>query len=330
MKATSARRGGDSPSSGRPPREAQWASSGPATTAWRASASRSGRGRRHALTDARGDAALEGHHLPPIHRGLGDGAEVVLGRNDQDLVPRADLRIGVADETREHVLPVSLERDRIRFDDHAEARRRERRAQTPGAGRLEGEEAVLGAEGEDMCSVREDVADLPVVLRYDVGYGPPQDDVRGAEAELEFGRRADPQRVPVGDPAARGTLSELVERGRPLPKEAEVEAGARGPLPEEHLRGLEGLDVGPLRDDRLGHGPHVVELDRDGTPEGFHDRVDIRLRSTCERIGAKVSENGRPRSGRTSRPFEGGGRYRSIARRRNRWRIGRWAVSGPT
>src|SRR5438477_76265 len=98
------------------------------------------------------------------------------------------------------------------------ARRRERRAQTPGAGRLEGEEAVLGAEGEDMCSVREDVADLPVVLRYDVGYGPPQDDVRGAEAELEFGRRADPQRVPVGDPAARGTLSELVERGRPLPK----------------------------------------------------------------------------------------------------------------
>src|SRR5437762_12585469 len=162
MKATSARPGGDARSSQKPPPKARWACSGPSTTTWRASASRSGRGRRHALADARRDAALESPHLPPVHRRLGDGAEVVLGRNDQDLVPRADLRIGVADETREHVLPVPLERDRIRFDDHAEARRRERRAETPGAGRLEGEEAVLGPEGEDVLSVREDVADLAV------------------------------------------------------------------------------------------------------------------------------------------------------------------------
>src|SRR5947207_3465308 len=278
MKATSARPGGDARSSQKPPPKARWACSGPSTTTWRASASRSGRGRRHALADTRRDAALESPHLPPVHRRLGDGAEVVLRRNDQDLVARADLRIGVADETREHVLPVPLERDRIRFDDHAEARRRERRAETPGAGRLEGEEAVLGPEGEDVLSVREDVADLAVVLRYDVGYEPPQEGVRGAEAELELGRGADPQGLPVGDPAARGARLEIFECGRSLPQNAEVEAGARGPLPEEHLRGLGGLDVGPLRDDRLGHGPHVVELDRDGTPEGFHDRVDIRLR----------------------------------------------------
>src|SRR5213076_2932 len=176
MKATSARPGGDARSSQKPPPKARWACSGPSTTTWRASASRSGRVRRHALADARRDAALESPHLPPVHRRLGDGAEVVLGRNDKDLVPRADLRIGVADETRE------------------------------------------------------DVADLAVVLRYDVGYEPPQEGVRGAEAELELGRGADPQGLPVGDPAARGARLEIFECGRSLPQNAEVEAGAWGPL----------------------------------------------------------------------------------------------------
>src|SRR3989475_757340 len=42
------------------------------------------------------------------------------------------------------------------------------------------------------------------------------------------------------------------------------------------------------------------------------------------------SLNGRPPSGKTRRPFAGGALYRSASLRRNRWRIGRCAVSGPT
>src|SRR6266699_1969121 len=68
------------------------------TTTSLASASRNGRCRRHTLAHAGGDAALEGEHLATGHRCLADRAQLIVGRDEERLVPRPQLRVRVRSE----------------------------------------------------------------------------------------------------------------------------------------------------------------------------------------------------------------------------------------
>src|SRR2546427_4026073 len=97
------------------------------------SAWRSGRHGRHALAHARGDAALEGEHLAAVHRGLGDRAQLVVGRHDESFVPRTDLGIRIPDELCEHVLPLADKGYRVRIDDDPELPNGERFPKATGA-----------------------------------------------------------------------------------------------------------------------------------------------------------------------------------------------------
>src|SRR2546425_6161837 len=127
-----------------------------------------------------------------------------------------------------------------------------------------------------MLAIHVDIANLPRVLRYDVGYGAGQERVRRTAPELEIGRGSDPQCVPIDRPGTGGPGPELVEGRLALPKESEGESCARRPLAEEDFRRLEGLQVERLRDDRLAHRPDLIELEGHGTPHRLDCDVDVR------------------------------------------------------
>src|SRR3989454_1673554 len=145
-------------------RTARSACSTPSTTTSPASVSRSGRRGRHALPNVRGDAALEGEHLPLVHRRLRDGAEFVIGRDDQRLVPAMDLRIRVKHELREDVLPLAVEWDGVLFHDNPEFRGGERFAQTAGTRGFHGEQSVFRAQGENILALHPDIPNRSRVL----------------------------------------------------------------------------------------------------------------------------------------------------------------------
>src|SRR2546422_10490376 len=107
------------------------------------SAWRSGRHGRHALAHARGDAALEGEHLAAVHRGLGDRAQLLVGRHDEGFVPRTDLGVRIPDELFEHVLPLAGKGYRVRGEDNPEVRNGERFPKPTGARDLQREPAAV-------------------------------------------------------------------------------------------------------------------------------------------------------------------------------------------
>jgi len=104
-------------------------------------------------------------------------------------------------------------------------------------------------------------------------FGP--DAVDNLKAELHVGRRANPGVVPVDRVGTGSAFPQFIEALGPFPQDSERVRGPRRPFPEKDLRGFEGVDVQGLGDDRLGHGPHGVEFERDRPPEGLHDGMDI-------------------------------------------------------
>src|SRR3989454_2167556 len=261
------------------------------TTTSPASASRSGRRGRHALANVRGDAALEGEHLPSVHRRLRDGAQFVIGRDDERLVPGTNLRICVPHELREDVLPLAMEWDGVILNDNPKLRGGECVDQATGTRGFQREPSVLRAQGEDMFAIHVDVANLARVLRNDVRYGAGQERVRGTAPELEVGRRSDPQRAPIDRPSTRGPSPEFLEGRLALPEKSERESSARGPFAEEDFRRLEGLQVERLRDDRLAHRPDVIELEGHGTPHRLDRDVHVRhLESLVDDVSETLAE----------------------------------------
>src|SRR3989454_12663423 len=268
-------------------RTARSACSTPSTTTSPASASRSGRRGRHALANVRGEAALEGEHLPSVHRGLGDGAQFVVGRDDEGLVSRTNLRIRLPHEFREDILPLAVEWDGVLLHDDPELRGGERVAQTAGTRGFQREQSVLRSQGENMFAIHMDVANLPRVLRYDVRYGAGQERVRCTTPELEVGRGPDPQGVPIDRPGTGGPVPQFVERRLALPEESERESRPGGPFAEEDFRRFEGLQVERLRGDGLAHRPDVIEFEGHGTPHRLDRDVHVRY---LEGLGDDVSE----------------------------------------
>src|SRR3989441_775457 len=208
-----------------------------------------------------------------------DTAEAVassVSLDGEGLIPRTNLGVGVPHELREDILPLAVEWDGVLFHDNPKLRGGERLAQTAGTRGLQREQSVLRAQGENMLAIHVDIANLPRVLRYDVGYGAGQERVRRTAPELEIGRGSDPQCVPIDRPGTGGPGPELVEGRLALPKESEGESSARRPLSEEDFRRLEGLQVERLRDDRLAHRPDVIEFEGHGPPHRLDRDVHVR------------------------------------------------------
>src|SRR5207249_11017331 len=115
---------------------------------------------------------------------VGEHPHVVVGRDAEGLVSRTNLRIRVAHELREDILPLPVERDGVRLHDDPELRGGECVAQTAGTRGFQREQSVLRSQGENMFAIHMDVANLPRVLRYGVRYGADQERVRCTAPEL--------------------------------------------------------------------------------------------------------------------------------------------------
>src|SRR3972149_6656714 len=229
------------------------------------------------LANAGGEAALEGEHLPGRHEHLSHGAEFIFPRDHEGFVSDTKARIRVPDELREHILPLAVERHGVRTAHDSEGGSVERPLKAAGACELQREETVLRAEGEHVLPIDEDVSHLARVLRNDIRHVSRKQRICGSTAELIVRGRANSQVVPVDHAAPRGPFAQFLNRVWPLPEAAERIPGARGPFHEEGLGRLLRLWTKVVRNDALGHRPHMVELERQGAPEGPHDDMDVRV-----------------------------------------------------
>src|SRR2546430_16914143 len=93
---------------------------------------------------------------------------------------------------------------------------------------FQGEQAILGPQGEDVVSVHHDVTDLSCVLRYYIGDSPAKQRLGRATTELIVRGRSDPRTVPVDRPVSGRPGAKFLEAGLALPPECEPLAGGRG------------------------------------------------------------------------------------------------------